>query len=166
MKFFNFVSFLYWNFVKNYILMFRINYSLILKIVKCFDICNSYFDNTGCVSMLSKKDQNCCQNFKAVCYFMEAKEKEIYTIPRTCSRTPTDLRETKIDNQGIDYQKVDTSAQIEQTDNNSNGDVSKHPFCLFSVATKWDDFTDKSCLGRRTVSSIHFLLHYSQKIYH
>lgn len=65
---------------------------------------------------------------------MEAKEKEIYTIPRTCSRTPTDLRETKIDNQGIDYQKVDTSAQIEQTDNNSNGDVSKHPFCLFSVA--------------------------------
>ncbi|KAJ8925251.1 hypothetical protein NQ315_009079 [Exocentrus adspersus] len=37
-------------------------------------------------------------------------------------RSPTDLRETKIDNQGIDYQKVDTSTQIEQTDNNSNRD--------------------------------------------
>ncbi|XP_018579307.1 synaptotagmin-16 isoform X2 [Anoplophora glabripennis] len=43
-------------------------------------------------------------------------------IVENVQRSPTDLRETKIDNQGIDYQKVDTSAQIEQTDNNSNRD--------------------------------------------
>lgn len=34
------------------------------------------------------------------------------------------MRETKIDNQGVDYQKAQTSSSIVQTDINSNRDVS------------------------------------------
>lgn len=104
--------------------------------------------------------------FKAFVIIKKRKE-QTSTIPQTCFRSPTELRETKIDNQGIDYQKVDTSAQIEQTDNNSNRDVSKHPFCLFSISTKliWDDFIDKSCLGQRAISYINFLLGHTQKYF-
>ncbi|CAH1163862.1 unnamed protein product [Phaedon cochleariae] len=45
------------------------------------------------------------------------------------SRTPSDLRETKIDNRGIDYQMEHTSAQFERIDNNCNRDciVVMHP---------------------------------------
>ncbi|KAJ8962796.1 hypothetical protein NQ318_001195 [Aromia moschata] len=50
----------------------------------------------------------------------DRKRKETYEFFAFVS--PTGLRETKIDNQGIDYQKVDTSAQIGQLDNNSNRD--------------------------------------------
>ncbi|XP_057660939.1 synaptotagmin-16 isoform X1 [Diorhabda carinulata] len=37
-------------------------------------------------------------------------------------KTPINLRETKIDNQDLDIQMVDTSAQIDTTDNNTNRD--------------------------------------------
>lgn len=43
-------------------------------------------------------------------------------INDSLQKTPTNLRETKIDNQGLEIQMVDTSAQIDSMDNNTNRD--------------------------------------------
>ncbi|KAJ8963779.1 hypothetical protein NQ317_008067 [Molorchus minor] len=57
-------------------------------------------------------------------------------------RISTDLRETKIDNQGTDYQKVETSAQINHIDNNSNRD------CIVVMNNEGEERTDLMSCGR------------------
>ncbi|KAG5879121.1 hypothetical protein JTB14_031668 [Gonioctena quinquepunctata] len=60
----------------------------------------------------------------------------------TVQRSPRDLRETKIDNQGIDYRTVDTSAQIDRFDNNTNTD------CIVVMNPEGDERNDVlSCVG-------------------
>ncbi|XP_068895745.1 synaptotagmin-16 isoform X2 [Tenebrio molitor] len=55
---------------------------------------------------------------------------------------PTDLRETKIDNQGIDYQKTEMSSTIVQTDINSNRD------CIVVMNTDNEERNELMCCIR------------------